>query len=85
MSRTNIKLKNNLKNRVDLGGVAREIGESDIFTPDSKNFDFYFNAIGKQLDYKIGNDDVTSRKRRATLEVIDDDIKHVAVTPKIYR
>ena len=66
--------------------MAREIADSEPFTSASKNFDFYYNAFGKELDYKVGNDvDHASRKRRATLEVIDENIKHVAVTPKIYR
>ena len=60
-----------------------EVADSVPLTTDSKNLDFYFNPSTKNLDYKVGNTDGGKEKR--ALEVVEDDIKHVAVVPKIYR
>ena len=70
---------------MNLGPASVEVADSVPLTADSKNLDFYFNPSTKNLDYKVGNTDGDGGKEKRALGVVEDDIKHVAVVPKIYR
>ncbi|CAK8682961.1 unnamed protein product [Clavelina lepadiformis] len=62
------------------------VGNTSELTALSSNLDWHFDEITKELSIMVsGRTESPSRKRRATLGVVQDDYKHIYLSPRTYR
>ncbi|CAK8682966.1 unnamed protein product [Clavelina lepadiformis] len=83
-------LKHNLTQTPDViqinGQGNTSVGDTSELTATSSNLDWHFDEDNKELSIMVsGRTESPSRKRRATLGVIQDGYKHISVSPTIYR
>ncbi|XP_076824499.1 fibrocystin-L-like isoform X2 [Clavelina lepadiformis] len=83
-------LKHNLTQTPDViqinGQGNTSVGDTSELTATSSNLDWHFDEDNKELSIMVsGRTESPSRKRRATLGVVQDDYKHISVSPTIYR
>ncbi|CAK8682970.1 unnamed protein product [Clavelina lepadiformis] len=68
------------------GQEKKIVGETTELTATSSNLDWHFDEDTKELYIMVsGRTESPSRKRRATLGVVQDDYKHIYLSPRTYR